>query len=67
MGKEVIYVEQEAIVKLIFAPAIVPLITRLEQQFTSMSYNRLAAYQVPMLFVYMKSLLLGEVLEKLQL
>ena len=31
---EVIYVEKEAIVKLIFAPAIIPLITRLEEQFT---------------------------------
>ena len=32
---EVIYVEQEAVVKLIFAPAIIPLITRLEKHFTS--------------------------------
>ena len=31
---EVIYVEKEAVVKLIFAPAIIPLITRLEEQFT---------------------------------
>ena len=31
---EVIYVEKEAIVKLIFSPAIIPLITRLEEQFT---------------------------------
>ena len=32
---EIIYVEKEAIVKLIFSPAIVPLITRLEKHFTS--------------------------------
>lgn len=32
---EVVYVENEAIVKLIFSPAIIPLITRLEKQFTS--------------------------------
>ncbi len=31
---EIIYVEKEAVVKLIFAPAIIPLITRLEEQFT---------------------------------
>ena len=31
---EVIYVEREAVVKLIFSPAIIPLITRLEEQFT---------------------------------
>jgi len=31
---EIGYVDNEAIVKLIFAPAIVPLITRLEEQFT---------------------------------
>jgi plasmid replication initiation protein len=32
---EIRYVDDEAIVKLIFAPAIIPLITRLEQHFTS--------------------------------
>lgn len=32
---EIRYVENEATVKLIFAPAVVPLITRLEQHFTS--------------------------------
>lgn len=32
---EIIYVEKEAIVKLIFSPAVVPLITRLEKYFTS--------------------------------
>lgn len=32
---EIIYVESEATVKLIFAPAVIPLITRLEKQFTS--------------------------------
>ena len=32
---EIIYAENEAIVKLIFAPAIVPLITRLQEHFTS--------------------------------
>ena len=32
---EVRYVDAEATVKIIFAPAIIPLITRLEQQFTS--------------------------------
>ena len=31
---EVVYVEKEAVVKLIFSPAIIPLITRLEEQFT---------------------------------
>lgn len=32
---EIIYVENEATVKLIFAPAVVPLITRLEKQFSA--------------------------------
>ena len=40
---EVIYVEQEAIVKLIFAPAIVPLITRLEQQFTKYELQQVSS------------------------
>ncbi|MCP6570970.1 RepB family plasmid replication initiator protein, partial [Klebsiella pneumoniae] len=31
---EIGYVDNEAVVKLIFAPAIVPLITRLEEHFT---------------------------------
>lgn len=31
---EIRYVDAEATVKLIFAPAIVPLITKLEEQFT---------------------------------
>lgn len=31
---EIIYVDKEAVVKLIFAPAIIPLITRLEKHFT---------------------------------
>ncbi|MFX7612937.1 RepB family plasmid replication initiator protein, partial [Acinetobacter baumannii] len=31
---EVAYIDNEAVVRLIFAPAIVPLITRLEEQFT---------------------------------
>ena len=31
---QIIYIDDEATVKLIFAPAIVPLITRLEEQFT---------------------------------
>ena len=31
---EIVYVDNEAVVKLIFAPAIVPLITRLEEHFT---------------------------------
>ncbi|MBC6789130.1 replication initiation protein RepM [Acinetobacter baumannii] len=40
---EVIYVEQEAVVKLIFAPAIVPLITRLEQQFTKYELQQVSS------------------------
>jgi plasmid replication initiation protein len=32
---EIRYVENEALIKLIFAPSVVPLITRLEQHFTS--------------------------------
>lgn len=39
---EVIYVEQEAVVKLIFSSAIIPLITRLEQQFTSYEMKQIS-------------------------
>ena len=39
---EVIYVEQEAIVKLIFSSAIIPLITRLEEQFTSYELKQIS-------------------------
>ena len=39
---EVIYVDSEAKVKIIFAPAIIPLITRLEQQFTSYELNQVS-------------------------
>ncbi len=39
---EVIYVEQEATVKLIFSSAIIPLITRLEKQFTSYEIKQIS-------------------------
>ena len=39
---EIIYVEKEAIVKLIFSPAIVPLITRLEKHFTSYEIEQIS-------------------------
>lgn len=39
---EVIYVENEAIVKLVFSSAIIPLITRLEEQFTSYELKQIS-------------------------
>lgn len=39
---EVGYIENEAIVQLIFAPAIVPLITRLEEQFTKYELQQIS-------------------------
>jgi len=39
---EVRYVPDDAVVRLIFAPAVVPLITRLEQQFTSYELEQVA-------------------------
>lgn len=39
---EVIYVENEAKVKLVFSSAIIPLITRLEEQFTSYDLNQVS-------------------------
>lgn len=39
---EIIYVDNEAIVKIIFAPAVVPLITRLEQQFTKYDIQQIS-------------------------
>ena len=39
---EVIYVDQEGLVKLIFAPSVVPLITRLEEHFTSYDLAQVA-------------------------
>lgn len=38
---EIVYVDNEAVVKLIFSSAIIPLITRLEQQFTSYEINQI--------------------------
>ena len=40
---EIIYVENEAVVKLIFAPAIIPLITKLEQHFTSYELEQVSS------------------------
>lgn len=39
---EVAYIENEAIVQLIFAPAIVPLITKLEEQFTKYEMQQIS-------------------------
>lgn len=39
---EVAYVDNEAVVRLIFAPAIVPLITRLEEQFTKYEIQQIS-------------------------
>ncbi|WP_375591509.1 replication initiation protein RepM [Acinetobacter baumannii] len=39
---EVVYVDQEGLVKLIFAPSVVPLITRLEEHFTSYDLAQVA-------------------------
>lgn len=39
---EIGYIENEAVVKLIFAPAIVPLITRLEEQFTKYELQQIS-------------------------
>ena len=49
---EIIYIDTEATVKIIFAPAIVPLITRLEEQFSSMILSKLVIYRVLMQFAY---------------
>ena len=50
---QIAYIDETATVEIIFAPAVVPLITRLEEQFTSMIFSRSVAYRVPMLFVCM--------------
>ena len=39
---EIIYIDTEATVKIIFAPAIVPLITRLEEQFTKYDIEQIS-------------------------
>ena len=39
---EIIYIDTEATVKIIFAPAIVPLITRLEEQFTKYDIQQIS-------------------------
>lgn len=39
---EIIYIDKEATVKIIFAPAIVPLITRLEEQFTKYDIQQIS-------------------------
>lgn len=44
---EIIYVEKEAVVKLIFSPAIIPLITRLEQHFTSYELEQVSQLSSP--------------------
>ncbi|KCX48873.1 initiator Replication family protein, partial [Acinetobacter pittii] len=36
------YIDNEAVVRLIFAPAIVPLITRLEEQFTKYEIQQIS-------------------------
>lgn len=40
---EVRYIDNEAVVKLIFAPAIIPLITKLEQQFTKYELEQVSS------------------------
>lgn len=42
---EIIYIDQQAIVEMIFAPAIIPLITRLEKHFTSYELEQVALLQ----------------------
>lgn len=42
MGSEIGYIDQEAVVQLIFAPAIVPFITRLEQCFTQYELQQIS-------------------------
>jgi plasmid replication initiation protein len=49
---QIAYIDETATVEVIFAPAVVPLITRLEEQFTSMILSKLAAYRVLMQSVY---------------
>ena len=39
---KIAYVENEAIVKLVFSSAIIPLITRLEEQFTSYELKQIS-------------------------
>ena len=41
---EVAYVDNEAVVRLIFSPVIVPLITRLEEQFTKYEMQQISNY-----------------------
>ena len=47
------YTENEATVQLVFAPAVVPLITRLEEQFTKYDIEQISSLSVPMLCVCM--------------
>ena len=45
---QIAYIDETATVEVIFAPAVVPLITRLEEQFPNTILNKLAVYRVPM-------------------
>ena len=50
---QIAYIDETATVEIIFAPAVVPLITRLRNNLPSMIFSRSVAYRVPMLFVCM--------------
>ena len=50
---QIAYIDETAAVEIIFAPAVVPLITRLRNNLPSMILSKLAVYRVPMLSVCM--------------
>ena len=50
---KIAYIDETATVEIIFAPAVVPLITRLRNSLASTILSRLVVYLVPMLFVCM--------------
>ena len=50
---QIAYIDETATVEVIFAPAVVPLITRLEEQFTQYDIEQISGLSVPMPSVYM--------------
>ena len=50
---QIAYIDETATVEVIFAPAVVPLITRLEEQFSKYDIEQISSLSVPMQFAYM--------------
>ena len=51
--RKIAYIDETATVEVIFAPAVVPLITRLEEQFTQYDIEQISGLSSAMPSVYM--------------